>query len=107
MDNLKNIVVLKNLPSNLIDEAFFILKPNQKIENIEYTPKRNETVGGTKDYVVKEAEMIISSYLNKNNNNDIKKKEIDELKKKNKKLKVISISLGIITFIVTIINVLI
>ena len=26
---MKNIVVLKNLPSNLVDEAIVILKPNQ------------------------------------------------------------------------------
>ena len=28
-DDMKNMVVLKNLPSNIVDEAIVILKPNQ------------------------------------------------------------------------------
>ena len=40
--NLKNIVVLKNLPSNFIEEAFVILKSNKaamKLEKIEKNKK--------------------------------------------------------------------
>lgn len=31
--NLKNIVVLKDLPSNLVEEAIVVLKENQKYQN--------------------------------------------------------------------------
>ena len=31
-NQMKNMIVLKNLPSNLIDEAFIILKNNKKIK---------------------------------------------------------------------------
>ena len=30
MENMKNIVVLKNIPSNLVEEAIVVLKQNQK-----------------------------------------------------------------------------
>ena len=41
---LKNMVVLKNLPSNLIEEAIVILKSNKKVKKLEKIDKekRNE-----------------------------------------------------------------
>ena len=33
--NLKNMVVLKNLPSNIVDEAIIILKNSKKIKKLE------------------------------------------------------------------------
>ena len=33
--NLKNIVVLKNLPSNIVEEAFVVLKSNKYIKELE------------------------------------------------------------------------
>ena len=30
-ESMKNIIVLKDLPSNIVDEAFVILKSNKKI----------------------------------------------------------------------------
>lgn len=104
MDNLKNIVVLKNLPSNIIDEALLILKPNQKIKNLEYTPKQNgvQNSANSQDYIVKEAEMVISTYLTKNDITGNKK--IENLEKKNKRLKILSIILAGIIMTWTIIN---
>ena len=32
INQMKNIIVLKELPSNIIEEAFVILKPNKKIK---------------------------------------------------------------------------
>lgn len=108
MENLKNMVVLKNLPSNLIDEAFLILKPNQRIESFEYSPKQEEQSGqerNSKEYIVKEAEMVISSYLNKN---DIAgKRELQMLKAKNKKLKIATLVFASLTVVVTLIGILV
>jgi hypothetical protein len=66
--NMKNMVVLKNLPSNLVDEAIVILKPNKKVRKREAVENNKRVVKeerGTnlKKYIVKEAEMVISDYI--------------------------------------------
>ena len=33
--NLKNMVVLKNLPSNIVDEAIIVLKANKKTKKLQ------------------------------------------------------------------------
>ena len=33
--NMKNMVILKNLPSNLVEEAIVILKSNKKVKKLE------------------------------------------------------------------------
>ena len=33
--NLKNMVVLKNLPSNIVDEAIIVLKANKKTKKLK------------------------------------------------------------------------
>jgi hypothetical protein len=70
IDNMKNIVVLKDLPSNMVEEAIVILKPNIKIANVKKEEKKKENVKvgakGTnisKNYIVKEAEEIVSQYI--------------------------------------------
>lgn len=82
---LKNMVVLKNLPSNLIEEVIVILKSNKKVKKLEKIDKekRNEeekikTNKNNKEFVIKEAEMIITSYITK----------IEENKQKNQKNKI-------------------
>ncbi len=83
-NNMKNIVVLKDLPSNLIEEAIVILKENVKIQNID---KKKEKVAlgakaNSKNYVIKEAESVVASYISsiekpkqlEITNNKIKKK---------------------------------
>ena len=42
---LKNMVVLKNLPSNLVEEAIIILKSNKNVRRLEKIDKdkRNES----------------------------------------------------------------
>ena len=82
---LKNMVVLKNLPSNLIEEVIVILKSNKKVKKLEKIDKekRNEeekikTNKNNKEFVIKEAEMKITSYITK----------IEENKQKNQKNKI-------------------
>ena len=67
---LKNMVVLKNLPSNLVEEAIVILKANKKVKKLEKIDKdmKNESHKvqndvNKKDFVVKEAQLVISCLL--------------------------------------------
>lgn len=66
--NLKNMVVLKNLPSNLVEEAIVILKSNKKVKQVEKTEKNklkenSREKKNEKDYIIKEAEMLVSNYI--------------------------------------------
>jgi len=66
--NLKNMVVLKNLPSNIVEEAIVILKSNKKIKQVEKIEKNKskenlEVKKREKDYIIKEAEMLVSNYI--------------------------------------------
>lgn len=68
--NMKNMIILKNLPSNLVEEAIVILKSSKKVKKLEKIEKKNgqeqiENKKKSKDYVLKEAEMLVSSYLSK------------------------------------------
>lgn len=84
--DMKNMVVLKNLPSNMVEEAIIIFKETQKVkqkELIDKSEKINSTQiqSKTKDYILKEAEMLVTDYINKienkkklQNNSDIIKK---------------------------------
>jgi hypothetical protein len=70
VDNMKNIVVLRDLPSNMVEEAIVILKPNIKIANVKKEEKKKENVkigakgiSTSKNYIVNEAEEIVSQYI--------------------------------------------
>ena len=88
--NLKNIVVLKDLPSNLIEEAIVVLKENQKIPKLEPASKdkkenESDMKKNSKDYIVKEAQMLIADYISRVENKN--KKENQSIQKLNKKCK--------------------
>ena len=40
--NMKNMVVLKNLPSNIVDEAIIVLKTNKKVKKLQKIEKNNQ-----------------------------------------------------------------
>lgn len=66
--NLKNMVVLKNLPSNIVEEAIVILKSNKKVKQVEKIEKTRlkenlQEKNKEKDYIIKEAEMLVSNYI--------------------------------------------
>ena len=99
MDNnkLKNIVVLKNLPSNLVEEAIVVLKQN-KVKLPEYTQKgeKAKSKEESRDYILKEAQMVIADYLNViENHKIIPSKKNKSLEKKYKRLRLCTWGLGI------------
>ena len=107
--NLKNMVVLKNLPSNIVDEAIIILKPNKKIKKLEVVDKnRNinteEAENKTETYILREAEMLVSSYISKLEKANTKEKRSYVSKEKYIRLKKYSIVSTIMLIASIIIN---
>lgn len=98
--NFKNMVVLKNLPSNIIDEAIIILKTNKKVRKVQKIEKNKKIFGKEQkekeDYILKEAEMIVNNYVSK-----IEKKKESTIigKKVEKKYKKYTIILTIISIL--------
>ena len=96
---MKNMVVLKNLPSNLVEEAIVIFKTTKSAKEFQYIDKienlKNEqNKKNTKDYMVKEAESVISNYI-KSNEKKKSKNDIPKINKKYKKLKIYSVLISI------------
>lgn len=97
---MKNIVVLKNLPSNIVEEAIVVLKPNLKIKKTEIIDKttgkiKDSKVNENKDYIIREAEMLVSNYISGLDKQKGKSgKETKKMQEKYKRLKMLTILLG-------------
>ena len=123
LNEMKNIIIIKNLPSNLIEEAIIVVKDKNGIKNFvnkedienddiieesinkeEYNRIKNIQKENRK-YIVKEAEMVVSDYLDKIDEN---KKYVDRLKtaKTYKKMRYANICLACTSIISTMICVL-
>ena len=103
---MKNIVVLKSLPSNLIEEAIVILKSNKTAKKLEYidkneNKKKKENENNPNNYIIREAESVISNYINTIEKNEKSESRI-KVDKKYKKLKIYSIivTIGLILFMI-------
>ena len=102
IENMKNMVVLKNLPSNLIEEAFVILKDNVNIHKEELAVNKSKAnkEKNNRDYVIKEAEVIVSEYISNLERKEFKtSKEKVKLEEKCKKLKYLSIFFGVFSML--------
>ena len=93
---LKNMVVLKSVPSNIIEEAIIVLKKNIKVKELEIqnqieqdkTKKELPNKSSNKEnYIIKEAEMIINQYISKVENNKRKEEQNKKQKRKYNTLK--------------------
>ena len=103
----KNTIVLKNLPSNLIEEAIIVFKNKKIVNEIVKEKKRKVDIKDTgninnkkENYAVKEAELLISEYVIKVEEKK-RNKSIEKAKhsKKYKNVKIYSILSTIIIFI--------
>lgn len=99
MNNLdmKNIIVLKDLPSNIIDEAIVILKDNK----IKKKDKSETEYVDTS--IICEAQNVISEYIERLERPKMEKKNEKKLLLKYKKLQIFSILLTgmmIISFLI-------
>ena len=98
---MKNIVVLKNLPSNIVDEAIVVLKHNKKVKNIQYTKTKEQQGNVPKQengYIVKEAEMLINDYV-RGIETERKAKRNGEWEKKYNRQKYISFALAFVALV--------
>lgn len=105
--SMKNIVILKDLPSNLVEEAIIFLKENQKLKKPEFidvdSKQKNansinkEKKQNSKEYIINEAQMLISDYISrlesKNRKEDFSYKK---LKRKYETLKKVTAVLSIV-----------
>jgi len=96
----KRIVVIKDIPSNIIEEAILILKNEPKfMKEIDSKDPGSKNKRPDNDYIFKEAEMIINNYI-KENNLSIKNSKNERSVKtgvfKNKILPNIIINLGLL-----------
>ena len=104
------MVVLKNLPSNIVDEAIIVLKANKKTKKLQKIENKkileNQENKKDKEYILKEAEMIVNNYIskieNKENDKIIISKDTDGKYKKLKKYAIATTLLCIIQAIVII-----
>lgn len=106
---LKNMVILRNLPSNIVEEAIIVLKTNKKVKENEKVDKsvnaKDEKVGNKErenDYILKEAEMLVSNYITRLEQKKKERNEVqNKINKKCKNLKKYIITMGIIIFLET------
>lgn len=89
LSKMKNIIVLKGMASNVVEEAIVVLKPNVKIKQSEYNTKQKWDIEdkNKKMIVIKEAEDTINSYVKKIQK-ESKKAENKNLKMKYKFLQI-------------------
>lgn len=117
-ENMKNIIILKNLPSNLIDEAIVVVK-NKKESNINYKTlmqdgksraiqgymkeeelKKIENIKKEeRNYIIKEAEMVVTNYIAKIEKQILAEKKMKKLEKSYKKVRILNVMLAVISLI--------
>lgn len=107
-NQMKNMIVLKNLPSNIVEEAIIILKNNKKIKSLDRVEKqtRNSTEKQSSgEYIVKEAEIVIGNYLSKiEKEKQMKSYLVKQIENRYKRMKILSIVLGMIIIVNVIID---
>lgn len=94
-NKLKNMVVLKNLPSNVVEEAIVILKPNVKVKRNSAKSIENKVACDNRECIINEAQSVINNYISKletGKNNKSNKKDYF-------KFKLITIIIGILIII--------
>ena len=122
-ENIKNIIILKNLPSNLIDEAIMVIKDKKKTKDFNYSDltteqeeynEKHKIIQGymneedlkkiekikkeNRKYVIKEAEMVVTNYINKMDNS-LNEKKAKKIEGRYKRLRILNIFLGLTTIV--------
>lgn len=105
VSHMKNIIVLKDLPSNIVDEAIVILKNGNKIKNKQivdvksYSSRFIENADGNYETAIKEAEFLVENYMKSIEKPEENMISIRKMRIQYKKLKICTIFLGIATIL--------
>ncbi len=102
LSKMKNIIVLRGMSSNVVEEAIVVLKPNVKLKQSEYNVKRKGSSNekNKKMIVTKEAENTINLYVKKLQG-ESRIKEEKQFRRKYKFLQICNIALLSIMLIAT------
>ncbi len=111
-ENIKSIIILKDLPSNFIDEAIFVVKNKKEAKNLNYQDllsNKNKVIQGYmneedlkkiekinkegRSYIVKEAEFVVNGYINKLDKS-LEEKKVKNIERKYKRTKILNFILG-------------
>jgi len=113
ISRMKNMIVLKDLPSNLVDEAIVILKNSDKVKNKEIAEKSctssknfEESADGGYEAAIKEAEYLVTDYIKKLEAPKEEKKNIKDLQIQYRKMQICSVFLGIVAILGIVISIL-
>ena len=118
-ENMKNIIILKNLPSNLIDEAIVVVKNKKESKDINYKAlmqdgksraiqgymkeeelKKIENIKKEeRNYIIKEAEMVVANYIAKIEKQILTENKVKKIEKLYKKVRILNVMLAIISLI--------
>lgn len=101
---MKNVVVLRNLPSNLIEEAFVVVKSKKVAKSLERIDAKNENIERkNKDdgYIIREAESVLTSFVSFIEKKERKKVDLG-LKRRYNMLKIYGV-LVTVAFVVAVI----
>ena len=98
-NKLKNVIVLKELSSNIVEEAIIVLKPNVNLKQNENMKKnlQNRQNANKHTMILKEAEYVIENYISQIQTKN-KQKENDKIEKRYKYLKRLTMLLTILNF---------
>lgn len=104
ISQMKNIIVLKDLPSNLVEEAIVILKKGSKVKNKEMADRSHkggfeENSDGNYEIAIKEAEYIVGDYMKKLERSEESTSSLRKIRIGYKKMQICSVLLGIIALI--------
>ena len=66
-NKMKNIVVLKNLPSNIVEEAIVFVKTNKYAKKLEYIDKTTNLKKDKENTIIKEQTPTEEIKINKGN----------------------------------------
>ena len=101
---MKNIIVLKDLPSNLVDEAIVILKSGKKVKEKKLIEGKNENNfsdihGNSSEVAIKEAEFLVSDYIKRLEKPNEPTTTIRKMRLQYKKLQICSFLLGLVAVV--------
>ena len=120
-EEMKNVIILKKVPSNLIDEAIMVIKDRKSAKKFDFNQilnngeEKHKVIQGYmkndelkkientrkegRKYVIKEAEIILSDYISKIERPKYNESKIKKLEKSCKRAKKINLVLIIVSFI--------